>query len=163
MSVAQETKAIAQQEKEIATQQSASQSIGIVNNLLSDNRYKSISGATQTGMIPFLGDRAAVNEYNQLQGLLKLGIRSLLKGQGAVSDYEGKVLGEASSSLSRLTKESEMKVGLQKVRGVLKTNNGQTTSVDVKNSQTGEIIKGVDLSGAEIYQLTIDGNLINYN
>lgn len=159
---AQETAQIAKTEKETAAQQSASQSIGIVNNLLSGDRYKSISGATQTGSIPFFGDRTAVNEYDQLQGLLKLGVRSLLKGQGAVSDYEGKILGQAASSLSRLTSEGEMKKALQKVRGVLKTNNGQTTTVNVTNPKTGETIKGADLSGAEIYHLISEGNTIDY-
>jgi hypothetical protein len=161
MSAAQEAKALELAEKEVAAQQSASQSIGIVNNLLNGDRYKAISGGTQTGSIPFFGDRAAVNEYDQLQGLLKLGIRGLLKGQGAVSDYEGKVLGQAASSLSRLTSEGQMKEALQKVRGVLKTNNGQVTTVEVQNPETGERVTA-DLSGAEIYQLTNDGNIITY-
>lgn len=162
MTATQEADAIAKTEKQVAAQQSASQSIGLVNNLLNGDRYKAISGGTQTGSIPFLGDRAAVNEYDQLQGLLKLGIRGLLKGQGAVSDYEGKVLGQAASSLSRLTSETQMKEALQKVRGVLKTNNGQVTNVTVTNPETGEKVTA-ELSGAEIYQLTNDGNLITYN
>ncbi len=161
LSAAQEAKQIADQEKEVAAQQQASQSIGLVNNLLNGDRYKAISGGIQTGSIPFLGDRAAVNEYNQLTGLMKLGIRGLLKGQGAVSDYEGKVLGQASSALSRLTDENQFKEALQTVRGVLKTNNGQVTTVEVTNPQTGEKVEA-DLSGAEIYQLTSEGNLITY-
>lgn len=161
MTDTQEAAQAAQTEKETAAQQSASQSIGLVNNLLNSDRFKSISGALQTGSVPFLGDRSAVNEYNQLQGLLKLGIRGLLKGQGAVSDYEGKVLGQASSALSRLTNETQMKEALLKVRGVLKTNNGQITTVEVTNPNTGEKITA-DLSGPEIYQLTSEGNVINY-
>lgn len=161
LSAAQEAKELERQEKEIAAQQSASQSIGLVNNLLNNNRYKAISGGLQTGSVPFLGDRAAVNEYDQLQGLLKLGIRGLLKGQGAVSDYEGKVLGQAASALSRLTNEDQMKDALQKVRGVLKTNNGQVTPVEVTNPETGEKVNA-ELSGPEIYQLTNDGNIITY-
>jgi hypothetical protein len=161
LTAAQEAKQIADQEKEVAAQQSASQSIGLVNNLLSGERFKSISGGIQTGSIPFLGDRTAVNEYDQLQGLMKLGIRGLLKGQGAVSDYEGKVLGQAASALSRLTDEKSFEQGLKTVRGVLKTNNGQVTPVLVTNPQTGEQVEA-ELSGSEIYQLTSEGNTITY-
>jgi len=97
-----------------------------------------------------------------LKALLALGARSLLKGSGAVSDYESKVLNESTSALSRLTNQGQMKEALNKVRGVLKTNNGQITSVTVTNPETGEEINA-DLSGAEIYQLVSDGNIISYN
>lgn len=162
MTAAQEAASIKAQEAEKQAQQQATQSLGLINNLLSGDRYKAISGGTQTGSIPFFGDRAAVNEYDQLQGLLKLGIRGLLKGQGAVSDYEGKVLGQAASSLSRLTSETQMKEALQKARGVIKTNNGQVTSVTVTNPETGESLTS-DLSGPEIYQLVVEGNEVTYN
>ena len=161
LTAAQEAKKIADQEKATTAQQQATQGIAAINSLLSGDRYKAISGAIQTGSIPFLGDRAAVSEYNQLTGLLKLGIRGLIKGQGQVSDYEGKILGEASSSLSRLTNESQMRDALLKARGVLKTNNGQITSVEVTNPETGEVVTA-DLSGAEIYQLVSEGNSIKY-
>lgn len=158
---AQETAAIAKTEKEQATQQSTTQSLGLINSLLSGDRYKAISGATQTGSIPFLGDRAAVNEYDQLQGLLKLGVRSLIKGQGAVSDYEGKVLGQAASSLSRLTSESQFKEALQKVRGVLQTNNGGETDVIIKD-KNGKVLGQGSLNGDDIYEAINDGNTVEY-
>jgi len=160
-SAAQEAKQLESEDRQKAAEQQAGQSIGLINNLLTGDRYKKISGALQTGSIPFLGDRAAVNEYDQLQAMLKLGIRSLIKGQGSVSDYEGKILGQAASALSRLTNENQMKEALQKVRGVLKTNIGQITTVEVTNPETGEKIMA-DLSGPEIYQLIIDGNTIAY-
>lgn len=161
LTAAQEAKQIADKDKEQQAQQTASQALGIINGLINGNRYKAISGAVQTGSIPFIGDRAAVGEYDQLQGLLKLGVRSLIKGQGSVSDYEGKILGQAASSLSRLTDEGQFKQALQKVRGVLKTNNGQTTTVSVTNPETGETITA-DLSGSEIYHLVSDGNTVEY-
>lgn len=162
MTATQEAKLLENQDKEIQQQQSASQSVGIVNNLLSSDRYKTISGVVQTGSVPFLGDRAAVKEYEQLQGLLKLGIRSLIKGQGSVSDYEGKLLGEAASSLSRLTSQEQMKTALQKVRGVLKTNQGLETEVIVRD-KTGKIIGTGLLNGTDIYDATVrDGNTVEY-
>lgn len=160
-SQAQEQKQIDDQKAATAAQQSASQTIGLVNGLLQSDRYKSISGALQSGSIPFLGDRSAVNEYDQLQGLLKLGIRGLLKGQGAVSDYEGRILGQAASSLSRLTNESQMRAALQKVRGVLRTNNGQETEVVVKDPNGKVLGKGM-LNGTDIYDAVSDGNTVEY-
>lgn len=168
MSAAQEADAIAKTEKQVAAQQSASQSIGLVNNLLADDSYKSIFGLQSPFNLGILGGGAlsgnaqAINQYDQLQGLLKLGVRGLIKGQGAVSDYEGKILGQAASSLGRNLNNEQGKQALQTVRGVLKTNNGQVTSVTVTNPETGEKVTA-DLSGAEIYQLTNDGNLITYN
>jgi len=161
MSAAQEAAQIATTEKEKQVQQTATQSLSVINNLLKGDRYKAISGALQTGSVPFLGDRTAVAEYDQLQGLLKLGVRSLIKGQGAVSDYEGKVLGDASSALSRLTNESQMKEALQTVRGVIKTNSGQVTEVDVYDPDTEETVTA-NLSGDEIYQLVSEGATIKY-
>jgi len=162
MSAAQEEDAIKKQNNDTQVQQTATQSLGIINNLLNTDRYKSISGGMQSGSVPFFGDRSAVAEYDQLQGLLKLGVRGLMKGQGSVSDYEGKVLGQAASSLSRLTGEAQMKEALQKVRGVIKTNNGQTTSVTVTNPENGEKITA-ELSGPEIYNLVVENNTITYN
>lgn len=161
LSAAQEAAAIAKSEKAESAQQSASQSLGLINGLLNGKRYKAISGATQTGSIPFLGDRAAVNEYDQLQGLLKLGVRSLIKGQGAVSDYEGKVLGQAASALSRLTSEAEFEKALKKVRGVLQTNNGGETEVIIKD-KNGKVVGQGMLTGDDIYEAVNDGNSVDY-
>jgi len=92
---------------------------------------------------------------------LKLGVRQLIKGQGAVSDYEGKILGEASSSLGRNLSNKDFESALKKTRGVLKTNNGMVTPVTVTNPQTGESVTA-ELSGSEIYHLVAEGNLIDY-
>jgi len=161
LSQAQETAEIAKTEKQQATQQQSSLAIGNINSLLSGDRYKAISGAIQTGSIPFLGDRAAVAEYNQLTGILKLGIRGLIKGQGQVSDYEGRILAEASSSLSRLTNESQMKEALLKARGVLQTNNGLETKVIVKDTN-GKVIGQGELNGQDIFEAVNDGNTVEY-
>jgi len=161
MTATQEAAAQAKTEKEIQAQEQAGTSLSLINNLLSNDRYKSISGGTQTGSIPFFGDRAAVNEYNQLTGLLKLGIRGLIKGQGAVSDYEGKILAQASSALSRLTSEAQMKQALLKVRGVLRTNNGESTQVIVRDEEGNTIGTGF-LNGQDIYDAVNDGNTIEY-
>lgn len=161
LTATQEATQLANTEKEKSAQQSASQSLGLINGLLSGDRYKAISGALQTGSIPFLGDRAAVNEYNQLKAQLALGARSLIKGTGAISDYESKTLNEAASALSRLTNEGEMKKALQKIRGVIQTNNGGSTNVIIKDS-SGKVLGQGDLNSQDIYEAVKDGNTIEY-
>lgn len=161
-SEASEKDELEKSDKEKAAQQQTSQALQAVNDLISGDRYKSISGPTQTGSIPFFGDRQAVGVYDQLQGILKLGARQLLKGQGQISDYEGKVLASAASSLTRLTSESQMRDALLKVRGVLRTNSGQETEVSVTNINTGEVIPSVMVSGEEVYRLVSEGNDVKY-
>jgi hypothetical protein len=160
LSAAQEAKQIADQEKEIAAQQAASQSLGIINNLLSGDKFKSITGVGQSPL-SYIGLGAGVREFNQLKSQLALGARSLLKGSGAVSDYEAKVLQDSTSSLGRELDNDSFKQALLTVRGVIKTNNGQVTPVQVTNPATGETVEA-ELSGAEIYQLNSEGNVITY-
>lgn len=167
LSQAQETAQIANNEKQTAAQQSASQSIGIVNNLLQGDVYKNITGAAQGPLgLPFgtLGifNQQAVNQYDQLQGLLKLGIRGLIKGQGAVSDYEGKILGQAASSLGRNLSNEDFKQALLKIRGTLQTNNGGETLVIVKDKNGKALGPATPLSGQDIYNAINDGNAIEY-
>lgn len=146
---------------ETAKQQSATQTLSLVNNLLTEGT----SGITGVGQNPLniigVSNAKQLNEYNQLQGLLKLGIRGLIKGQGSVSDYEGKILGQAASSLGRNLSNEQFESALKQIRGVIKTNNGQTTAVTVYNPNTGEKIDS-ELTGSEIYELASEGNTITY-
>lgn len=160
-SATQEAKALEKEEKEEAKTQQASLALQNINSLISGDRYKAISGVMQTGSVPFLGDRAAVNQYQQLQGILKLGIRQLIKGQGQISDYEGKVLAEAASDLSRLTNESEMLTALKKASGVIRTNQGESVLVRVIDN-TGNVIGEGELNGQDIYEAVLEGNKIEY-
>lgn len=161
MSQAQETANIANTEKETAAQQSASQSIGLVNNLLSGDAYKAITGIGQNPLNALgLSNASSINQYDQLQGLLKLGIRGLLKGQGAVSDYEGRVLGQAASALGRNLSNEDFKQALLKIRGTLQTNNGGETSVIVTDTN-GKQFSGI-LNGQDIYDAVNKGYTIKY-
>lgn len=161
ISQAQETANIANTEKETAAQQSASQSIGLVNNLLSGDAYKAITGIGQNPLNALgLSNASSINQYDQLQGLLKLGIRGLLKGQGAVSDYEGRVLGQAASALGRNLSNEDFKQALLKIRGTLQTNNGGETSVIVTDTN-GKQFSGI-LNGQDIYDAVNKGYTIKY-
>lgn len=161
LSQTQEAAGIAANEKATVAQQSAAQTIGLVNELLSGDTG-AITGAGQNPL-NFVGltNAKALNQYDQLQGLLKLGIRGLLKGQGAVSDYEGKVLGQAASALGRNLSNADFKSALTKIRGVLKTNNGESTEVIVHDANGNAVGKGI-LNGKDIYEAVLDGNTIEY-
>ncbi len=159
---AQETAQIATTEKEKVAQQSATQSIGLVNNLLSGDAYKDITGVGQNPLNIFgISNGKQINDYNQLQGLLKLGIRGLLKGQGAVSDFEGKILGQAASDLGRNLSNEDFKQALLKIRGVLQTNNGGETDVIIKD-KNGKVLGQGALTGKDIYDAVNDGNTVEY-
>lgn len=97
-----------------------------------------ISGPIQTGAIPFTPNYQVLSQYKQLKGMLSLEKRALLKGSGAISDYEAKVLDKAASSLSRGQSEKEFKKTLLEVRGIFETAAGQETKVQVisPNGQT---------------------------
>lgn len=143
-------------------QQSATNSIGIVNNLLSGDAYKSITGAIQNPLNALgLANQKAIKQYDQLQGLLKLGARSLIKGQGAVSDYEGTILGQAASDLDRHLSNEDFAQALKKIRGVIKTNNGGSTNVIVKD-ENGKVRGQGDLTGKDIYDAVNAGDTIEY-
>lgn len=162
LSQAQEQNQIDTAKAATSAQQSASQTIGLVNNLL--NSKADISGVQNP--LNFIlggagtGNAQAINQYNQLQGLLKLGIRGLLKGQGAVSDFEGRLLGSAASSLGRNLGDAEFKEALQTVRGVLQTNNGQSVQVQVTDKD-GNVFTGT-LNGQDIYDAVSDGATVKY-
>lgn len=161
MSAAQESKAIADSEKQTAAQQQNSATLNIVNNLLTADVGK-ITGAAQNPL-NFLGvtNQKEINEYNQLKAQLALGARSLLKGSGAVSDYEAKVLQDSTSSLGRNLNNADFKQALINIRGVLKTNSGQAAEVKVTDPSTGKTKQG-PLTGAEIYDAVSQGFAINY-
>ena len=72
---------------------------------LVDSILPSAAAITGVGQNPLnalgITNQRAINEYNQLKGILALENRNLLKGSGAISDYEAKTLERAASALGR--------------------------------------------------------------
>jgi len=145
---------------EAKTQQS-SQALTLTNNLLQDDRYKAISGAWQTGWIPFTSGKKVFQQYNQLLGIMKLGARQLLKGQGQISNYEQKMLQDAITDMSQTLSEEDFKKSLLTARGVLRTNSGLETPIKVTNPETGEMVEA-NASGTEIFNLVSEGMIVEY-
>jgi hypothetical protein len=115
--------------------------LSLVNEII-PNASK-ISGIIQTGIVPFTEGAGTVAKYDQLKSILQLAIRGELKGQGTVSDFEGKVLAKAATSINRAKmSEGDFKQSLLDIRGVFSTMAGVDASVTVVNPQTGETDNG---------------------
>ncbi len=98
--------------------------LGIVDTLLANPELSRISGTIDQALGGFInGDaKLAKNYYNQLVGILKLDNRQKLKGSGAISDFEFKVLGQAATALGRNLSDEDFKNELQKLKDKLSGN-----------------------------------------
>ena len=114
--------------------------LGVVNELLNNKSLGAISGVPAlTAFIPGTSAQLAKNQYNQLKGILSLENREKLKGSGAISDFEFKVLSEAATSLGRNLSDADFKKQLEKVRDVFEgkyaqTNAGATNGAPLPNT-----------------------------
>jgi hypothetical protein len=94
--------------------------ISTIDELAANPKLKNILGPIDQAIGGVFGQAAtAKNLYNQLTGILALEGRNKLKGSGAISDFEFKILKDAQSALGRNLNEEEFKKQLNKVRDVL--------------------------------------------
>ncbi len=136
--------------------------LNMVNSLLSNNKTSRISGFFDRVTGGHMGESATVlNEYNTLKGNLALGIRGLLKGSGAISDYESKVLAQASTALGRNMKDSAFKNQLIQIKGALLTQGGQSAMVRITDLSTGES-GDVMADSMGIQEALLDGYKVEY-
>lgn len=110
-------------------QQALTSNLTLVNELISNPNIDKISGFFQGKL--GLGNlqpsaQLALNQFNQLKGTLSLENREKLKGSGAISDFEFKVLSDAASALNRNLSDSEFKNQLQKIKEVFEGKYNQT-------------------------------------
>ncbi len=97
------------------------QVVSVVDELLNSNGLDLISGVLQGGLrIGNLDPRPeaqlARNKYNQLKGLLSLENIKYLKGTGAISDAEQRLLANAASAIGRNLSDADMRNELMKLR-----------------------------------------------
>lgn len=91
-----------------------------IDELAANPKLDNILGPIEQRTGGLFGKAAtAKNLYQQLTGILALEGRNKLKGSGAISDFEFKVLKEAQSALGRNLNTTEFKAQLEKVRNVL--------------------------------------------
>ena len=107
------------------------------------------------------------SEYNlkalvsNLTDKLALAARGQLKGQGTVSDFEGKMLKNAQTALKFNMDPAQAMQQLLNVRGAIATSSGLTATVEVKDLATGQSqIMTADQAG--IQQAIKDGLLVTY-
>ena len=101
-----------------ARQQALQTNLSIVEDLLNENT-NAIAGVGQNPLNALgLANNKALNLYNQLKGTLSLEKRELLKGSGAISDFEFKVLQQAATALGRNLNNADFRAELEKIRDV---------------------------------------------
>lgn len=98
--------------------------LSVIDSLLANPAVTQISGPIGQFTGGLLGGQGALakNYYNQLQGMLSLANRQQLKGSGAISDFEFKVLSQAASSLGRNLSDADFVAELQKLKDKLSGN-----------------------------------------
>lgn len=130
-------------------QQAIQSNLDVVNELLGQDT-DAITGAGQNPL-NFIGvsNAKSLNLYNQLKGILSLENREKLKGSGAISDFEFKVLQQAASSLGRNLGNQDFRDELQKVKDVFEGRYRQTQAGSGQTMPTTEATpsKGVTPSG----------------
>ncbi len=99
-------------------EQALGTSLDVVNSLLEQDT-NAITGVGQNPLnFAGLTNQKALNLYGQLKGILSLENRQQLKGQGAISDFEFKVLADAASSLGRNLNNADFRSALEKIKDV---------------------------------------------
>lgn len=120
-------------------QQSLQYNLGVVNDLLGNERLGNISGAVQ-GLTSRLNpkNKEVSKQYKQLKSILSLENRTSLKGQGAISDFEFRILQDAATALDRGLSDEQFKAQLEKVRDVFEGKYALTKATSGQPGQLGQ-------------------------
>ena len=109
------------------------QAIGVIDELLANPKLDRIFGPVDQFVGGIFGDAAlAKNKYNQLKGLLSLDNIKYLKGTGAISDAEQRLLANAASALGRNLGNAQARTTLENLKRDLNSLNtvGETLEPD---------------------------------
>jgi hypothetical protein len=145
----------------------------LADTLLTQGHFPQLTGKMQIGGIPGVSNlllggksRTTQNQLKQLGAILSLSNRQLLKGSGAISDFEAKILDAAASILNVSEKgttnltEDELRKALTGIRGVFANAAGMEAPIRAI-SPTGEV-KETTASRAEIEALILEGITVEY-
>lgn len=133
----------------------------LVNDILDSPDLDAITGFK--GPSAFLPKTAIVrNQVKQLRGLLSLESRQKLKGQGQISDFEGRMLAEAATILDTNLSNEDFSTVLKQIRGAFANAAGLAAEVTVSNPKTGKTDTG-QLDREEIESAISQGFRISYN
>jgi hypothetical protein len=145
------------------------QNYGLVNELLNmgDSTLSAIAGVPGvSAFVPGTKTQLAQNKAKQLKAILSLENRQKLKGQGAVSDFEGKMIADAGSSLGindagrSSLGNADFKKEVRKVRGAFGLAAGQPQKVRI-TSPDGKTKDG-SVTSEEANSAYLQGYLIEF-
>jgi hypothetical protein len=103
--------------------------VSVIEQLLGNPALSKISGVVDQFIGGLQGQPALVkNQYNQLKGLLSLDNIKYLKGTGAISDAEQRLLANAATALGRNLSDKDFRNELVKLRDGLMTASASQTS-----------------------------------
>jgi len=119
------------------------QAVDVIGELLANPKLDRIFGPADQFVGGIFGEAAtAKNKYEQLKGLLSLDNIKYLKGTGAISDAEQKLLANAASALGRNLGNAEARKVLTQLRDdltALQGQGGQTQGGDVIQTSAGPV------------------------
>lgn len=138
--------------------------LSLVNELLSSPELENVTGINRLNpfnYIPGTNVQYAKNQFNQVKSNLSLENRQKLKGSGAISDFEFKVLGQAATSLGNNLADKDAQRELKKIRGVFETAAGLPSLVKITDPTTGKSVV-VRATRENINQALADGAQVDY-
>jgi len=144
--VAQGTTTQGKPQSEISKQVSS-----VIDELLLNPGLSRISGPTDQLLGGAFGDAAlAKNKYNQLKGLLSLDNIKYLKGTGAISDAEQRLLANAASAIGRNLSDEDFRKELIKLKEGLTAVNSGSAGGEQLTSDEIQFLKTKGYTDAEI-------------
>lgn len=134
-----------------------------INNVLANPDFASAFGAKGliNQYIPGSAAQKVIADVQQIKDILSLAARGQLKGQGQISDFEGRMLANAQTALNSNLSADDAKQALANVRGAIITSSGGSTNVAITDPKTGETKIG-QASSATITQAIANGYRVTY-
>jgi len=123
--------------------------IGNIDTVLGKNLSTVAGPGGVLGLIPGTKSYTTRGQIQQIKDQLSLASVGKLKGQGQVSDAERRLLANASSNIKFGMNPGDLREELNKVRGILGRNIGETGAAPDQGVQDNLSIPGVALSGAD--------------
>jgi len=105
----------------------AQDTVNLIDEVLGAENLAGVTGISIANKIPGTTSYTLQQKINQIKDKLALAARGQLKGQGAVSDYESKMLQNAATALNTGMNEADFKTELNKIKGILQRNNNLAT------------------------------------
>lgn len=102
--------------KEDAGKDSTGTIMNAIDQLIASDTNAIAGVPSLSAFIPGTDAQKTKNLYDQVKGMLSLENRNLLKGSGAISDFESKTLEKAASSLGRNLSDKDFKATLQDLK-----------------------------------------------